>query len=105
MATRSYTTDIELYIGSGTTRHEATVTYDYQRACGDGWNEPRTPEFCSPERVEITVNGKVHDVYPLLSAGHIEQIGAECLEHEREEREYAKECAAEARADFWREAA
>lgn len=81
----SYTTDLVLTVNGHEACHEATVSYEYERACGDGWNEPREPEHCTVESVEVLGDGgKVFDVYPLLSAQCVMGLAADCLQYERE---------------------
>ena len=64
---RHYETSLALYVGTHECTHDVTVVYSVDPACGDGWNEPRTPASASVDRVEVRAdNGATVDVYPLL---------------------------------------
>lgn len=109
MTTRTLTEVLYLAIG-GISEDElpCTLHYELQEASGDGWNEPHYPECALLGAVEVAHPkdpGFTIDLMPLLSDKQIAAIERMLMEHEREEREYAQECAAEARAEMAREAA
>jgi hypothetical protein len=82
--------------------HEATVHYEYERACGDGWNEPHYPENVTLCAVEAQIAGKTVDLYPLLSKEQIAAIEADLLQQVADECDYRKSEAADARRDEMR---
>jgi hypothetical protein len=58
---------------------EVQITFDFERADGDGWNEPRTPAHCTVASVlDIETGNLVPDKIIDL---HVEQWEEEALEY------------------------
>jgi len=82
---------ITLDIAGHACEQEVTLSYSYERACGDGWNEPREPAGCVLESVEVWYQHGTTpvrmDVYPLLTKECISDLEHWLLEEHEEARE------------------
>lgn len=89
MSTRSFNTTLDLYVGGHESTMDVTLHYEYEPAGGDGWNEPRYGESATLTAVEAQPEqGKAIDLLPLLSAACVQNIEADCVQHEHDEREF-----------------
>lgn len=82
-------TFIEICVSGHSCERDVTLEYEYRRADGDGWNEPRYPAGVTLTGAEVVVlypglQSKRLDVMPLLTKECIESIETELLErHEQ----------------------
>jgi hypothetical protein len=104
--TRTYTTSIYLAIDGAECERDATITYEYSRAGGDGWHEPRYEAGATVVSVDVEYVGrdmKPHriDLEPLLTKEMLSELEARCCQHENE----CDEVACDEAADLMRESA
>lgn len=83
----TYMASFDLIVNGYECCHDAEVSYDYEPAGGDGWNEPRHDASVSIRSVEVAKDGdKPQDVMWLLSKECIEGLEADCLQYEQDRR-------------------
>jgi hypothetical protein len=104
MTTNTFTSSIYLCIEGFECERDVTVSYEFSRAGGDGWHEPRYPAGATLASVEVWYEGadkleRSMDILPLLPKKCISELECYCVQVEEDRKQEARDEAADYRRD------